>query len=41
MPSKAKSGSNIDAVTAQIMACKVLHDLEIMNGSIYETNPGF
>jgi len=41
MPVKQRSTSNIDAVTAQVMAARVLHDLEIMGGSMYESQPGF
>ena len=41
MPVKAKSTSNIDALTAQVMAARVLNDLQIMGGSMYETQPGF
>ena len=41
MPVKQKSTSNIDALTAQVMAARVLNDLQIMGGSMYETQPGF
>ena len=41
MPVKQRSTSNIDAVTAQVMAARVLHDMEIMGGSMYESQPGF
>jgi len=41
MPAKGLSQTNIDALTAQCMAARVLNDLELMTGSMYEHSPGF
>lgn len=41
MPTKARSPSNIDAVTSACMAAKVMNDLELLGGSMYENQPGF